>query len=73
MSGEKTEIEKLKILLEHWAEHNHEHADTYMQWAEKVKASGDADLYDMLKEIAAETKKMNALFEKAKKAVESKR
>lgn len=73
MSKEKTEMERLRVLLEHWAEHNHEHADTYMQWAEKVKVSGDTKLYEMLTEIAAETKKMNALFEKARKAIDGKK
>ncbi len=73
MSGEKTEMEKLRVLIEHWAEHNHEHADTYMQWAEKVKASGDTNLYEMLREIAVETKKMNALFDKAREAVDEKK
>ncbi len=73
MSAEKTDLDKLKVLLVHWAEHNHEHADTYMQWAEKVKASGDSNLDETLREIAAETKKMNALFEKTKKAVEGKK
>ncbi len=69
MSGEKTDMERLRILLEHWMEHNQEHADTYLQWAEKARISGDAGLSGMLREIAVETKKMNALFEKAKKAL----
>ncbi len=69
VSGEMPEIEKLKILLKHWIEHNHEHAETYIEWAEKARAAGNADLAGMLKEIAAETKKIDALFEKAKKAI----
>ena len=73
MSLEKTEIEKLKILLEHWREHNREHADTYLEWAEKAKTSGAADIAGMLQEIAVETKKMNALFERAKKALEGRK
>ena len=36
-----TELDKLKKLLEHWAEHNEEHAKTYLEWAEKAAASGD--------------------------------
>jgi cobalt/nickel transport system ATP-binding protein len=72
VSGEKSEIEKLKILIGHWIEHNHEHAGTYTQWAEKAKAAGNPDLAQMLLEIAAETKKMNALFEKAKRVLNNK-
>ncbi len=64
-----TELDKLKKLLEHWAEHNEEHAKTYLEWAEKASASGDKELSSILKEIAENTKKMDGLFEKAKKAV----
>lgn len=66
---EMTEPDKLKKLLEHWAEHNEEHAKTYLEWAEKAAASGDKELFAVLKEIAENTKKMDGLFEKAKKAV----
>lgn len=64
-----TELDKLKKLLEHWAEHNEEHAKTYLEWAEKAAASGDKALSSILKEIAENTKRMDGLFEKAKKAV----
>ena len=66
---EMTELDKLKKLLEHWAEHNEEHAKTYLEWAEKASASGDKELSSILKEIAENTKKMDGLFEKAKKAI----
>ncbi len=64
------EREKLRILLEHWREHNHEHAETYIQWAEKAKDGGDAALAEMLNEIAVETKKIDALFGKARKKID---
>lgn len=66
---EMTELDKLKKLLEHWSEHNEEHAKTYLEWAEKAAASGDKELSAVLKEIAEDTKRMDGLFEKAKKAV----
>lgn len=62
-----TEIEKLRKLLEHWAEHNEEHAKTYLEWAEKASASGNKELHKILQEIAESTKKMDGLFEKAKR------
>ena len=71
MSREKTEMEKLRMLLEHWIEHNHEHADTYMQWAEKLRASGNVRLSEMLVEIASQAKKMDVLFEKARQEIDS--
>lgn len=64
-----TDLEKLKKLLAHWAEHNEEHAKTYLEWAEKAGKSGDKEIYNILKEIAEDTKKLDGLFEKAKKIV----
>lgn len=29
--------EKLKVLVEHWIEHNVEHIQKYREWAEKLK------------------------------------
>ncbi|MDI6744573.1 MAG: hypothetical protein QMD07_04255 [Thermodesulfovibrionales bacterium] len=66
------ETEKLKHLLEHWSEHNEEHAKTYLEWAEKAAASGNKDLSSILKEIADSTKRMDGLFERAKKIAEGK-
>lgn len=63
------DMAKLKHLLEHWAEHNNEHAKTYLECAEKAVASSDKELSAILKEIAENTKSMDGLFEKAKKAV----
>lgn len=63
------DMAKLKHLLEHWAEHNEEHVKTYLEWAEKAEALGDKELYEILKEIAENTKRIEGLFEKAKKMV----
>jgi len=65
-----TDLEKLKHLLDHWTEHNEEHVNTYLEWAEKAKVSGDKELSKVLDEIAEDTKKLNGLFEKAKKMIE---
>ena len=59
------DIERLKHLLEHWAEHNSEHAETYQEWSRKAGVIGRAELAGILKEIAEETLKMDALFKKA--------
>ena len=63
--------EKLKVLLPHWAGHNAEHAGTYMEWAQKAEAAGAGELALALKEIAEESGKLNALFARAEKALES--
>ncbi len=34
------EIEKLRVLLPHWIEHNEEHAAEFRQWAERAGEAG---------------------------------
>ena len=69
--GSEEAIQKLKILLPHWAEHNIEHARTYGEWALKAETAGAGELASLLKEIKAESEKLNALFEKAEKTLET--
>ncbi|MBL7209388.1 MAG: hypothetical protein ISS52_04755 [Dehalococcoidia bacterium] len=46
---DKSEMEKLKILLHHWIEHNKEHGDEFRKWAEKARDLGEATVQeDML-------------------------
>ena len=42
----KTDMEKLQILINHWIEHNEEHANEFMKWAERAKSAGNEDIYD---------------------------
>lgn len=35
-----TDLEKLRVLLSHWLEHNAAHADDYRAWVERVQAAG---------------------------------
>jgi len=34
------DIEKLRVLLPHWLEHNQEHAAEFASWADKASAAG---------------------------------
>ncbi len=63
------EMKKLRVLIEHWMEHNKEHADTYSQWAEKAQSQGNAALANVLREIASETQKIEGFFEKARRVM----
>lgn len=60
-----TELEKLKHLLTHWAEHNDAHVKTYSEWAEKAEELGKADLSHIIRQIADDSKKLDELFRKA--------
>jgi len=59
------DISKLHHLLEHWAEHNTEHARTYLDWSIKTDTLGKTELAAILRKIAKETEKLNSLFKKA--------
>jgi hypothetical protein len=57
--------EKLKSLLHHWMEHNHEHAEVYSEWARKASALGNEELSGILMQLAQETETLDKLFQKA--------
>ena len=57
--------EKLKSLLHHWMEHNHEHAEVYSEWARKASALGNEELSGILIQLAKETETLDKLFQKA--------
>jgi hypothetical protein len=57
--------EKLKSLLHHWMEHNHEHAEVYSEWARKASALGNEELSGILIQLAQETETLDKLFQKA--------
>jgi hypothetical protein len=59
------ELEKLKILLHHWMEHNNEHAEAYRDWARKASSIGNNELSRILDLLSYETRKLNRLLEKA--------
>ncbi|MBF0458627.1 MAG: hypothetical protein HQK99_12130 [Nitrospirae bacterium] len=62
---------KLMTMLQHWLEHNDEHADTYAMWANKPPALAIGGLPELLNRISAETKKISRLFEEAISLIES--
>ncbi len=48
----KTDMEKLQVLINHWIEHNEEHAGEFRKWAERAKSAGnEAVCDDILKAI----------------------
>jgi rubrerythrin len=64
-----TELEKLKHLLAHWTEHNDAHVKTYSEWATRAESLGEKKLAGILKQIADESRKLEALFKKAMEAI----
>ena len=55
----EAEKEKLKILLNHWIEHNRQHAQEFREWAEKAKSFGQAEVHDDMMRAVQQMNKAN--------------
>ena len=64
---ENSEMEKLKILLDHWIEHNKEHGEEFREWAEKARALGEAAVHEDMLDAA---RYMDKASESLRKALE---
>jgi hypothetical protein len=63
------DVEKLKILLPHWMEHNEEHAASFESWAKTMRSTGREDLAVALEKISREARTLQHLFQEAMKLV----
>lgn len=41
--SEKTDLEKLRILLPHWVEHSHSHQHEFKKWLDIARQEGQAE------------------------------
>ncbi len=64
-----SDVEKLKILLPHWMEHNEEHAASFESWAKTMRSTGREDLAAALEKISREARTLQHLFQEAMKLV----
>ena len=64
---EKDDFEKLEILLNHWIEHNEEHAKEFKRWAERAKTLGNVEVHD---EILCAVEQMSLANDSLMKALE---
>ena len=62
----KTDMEKLQILINHWIEHNEEHAGEFEKWAGRAKSAGSVAVHD---HIADAVKKLLEANEHLRKAL----
>jgi cobalt/nickel transport system ATP-binding protein len=63
--GSMNDIEKLRYLIEHWSEHNLEHAKIYQEWAGRAGDMGKKKLAETLNQIADRTVQMDEFFKEA--------
>ncbi len=67
--GFMEQLKKLKRLLNYWTEHNNEHTQIYMDWAEKVSSTGNEELSRTLVRLYMEQKRLDRRFEEAKRMI----
>lgn len=63
------EIEKLRVLLPHWIEHNEEHAAEFRQWAERTDEAG-AEIMAAAHQMEIVNRSLRAALEKLGGALE---
>ena len=61
------ESEKVRELLDCYMQHNNQHAEKYMELANKAKLFGNEELSRIFVRLYLESRKLNRLFEAAKK------
>jgi 2,4-dienoyl-CoA reductase-like NADH-dependent reductase (Old Yellow Enzyme family) len=59
------DLEKLRVLLPHWVEHNAEHASEFRTWAERAKAAGEDQLAAQIVSAAEKMEAANYDLEQA--------
>jgi hypothetical protein len=65
----KGEREKIERLLNHWMEHNGEHASEFMAWAEKSRKFGRGGVSEGIVRAAGQLEKANEFLRAALKAL----
>jgi len=62
----KEKVERLKRKLEHWVEHNKEHAESFRKAAREAEENGLVDVSRRLKDAAKSMEESSALLEAAR-------
>jgi hypothetical protein len=61
------ESKKIRELLDYYRQHNNEHAEKYMELANRAKSNGNEELSGIFVKLYLESRKLNRLFEAARK------
>lgn len=61
------ERKKLATLLDYWIDHNDEHGQEFREWAEKMKETGEEEIYVELYRAVNEMEKAGEYLRKARK------
>ena len=64
-----TTMEKLRVLLPHWIEHNHNHEAEFRKWADSARTEGQGSLAALLDKAAANMAATDEILQKAQSEV----
>ena len=59
------DLEKLRVLLPHWIEHNSGHGKEFAKWAHLLHSAGDKDIADLLKKAEVSLQEADTALRKA--------
>jgi len=63
--------EKLRILLDHWLEHNRDHADEFREWAGKARGFEEQEAGDNILQAAERLEEANECLLRAAEELRS--
>jgi len=49
---DKSIVEKLSVLIQHWISHNEEHAQEYRKWADRLEVEGLGEIAGLIRQAA---------------------
>jgi GrpB-like predicted nucleotidyltransferase (UPF0157 family) len=55
-----TDLDKLRILLSHWVEHNHKHSEEFFEWVKRIERLTSNDVVFHLRSAGEEMEKVTA-------------
>ena len=53
-----TDLDKLRILLSHWVEHNRNHSEEFLEWVKRCEGSASDDVVLHLRSAGEEMEKV---------------
>ncbi len=58
-------LEKIRVLLPHWLEHNRQHMEEFGKWESLLRSEGKGEVADALAEVVRLAEKTSEVLEKA--------
>lgn len=62
---DKSDIEKLQVLLPHWIEHSQSHQDEFAKWVELVRSGGHEEIASIIEKALLTMKETDTLLRQA--------